>query len=104
MRISDLLASEVRRADGTSIGQVREVRIVQDGPIIGGLQAGFRVDALLVGKRSLGVRLGYHAGNIHGPWLLAMLFGRSSCRITEVPMTDVDTWDHEQRIVTLRTL
>jgi sporulation protein YlmC with PRC-barrel domain len=45
MRISDLLASEVRRADGTLVGRVREVGIVQDGPIIGGIQAGLRVDA-----------------------------------------------------------
>lgn len=102
MRISDLLASEVRRADGTSIGRVREVRIVQDGPLVGGLQAGFRVDALLVGKGSLGVRLGYHTDGMRGPWLLSMLFRRSGRRITAVAMTDVNTWDHEQRIVTLR--
>jgi hypothetical protein len=101
MRISDLLASEVRRADGAVVGKIREVRIVQDGPIVG-TQAGFRVDALLVGKRSLGVRLGYHAGHIRGPWLLNMLFRRSSRHITAVAMTDIDTWDHEQRVVTLR--
>jgi sporulation protein YlmC with PRC-barrel domain len=101
MRISDLLASQVLRADGTRVGRVREVRIVQDGPIIGDVQAGFRVDALLVGKGSLGVRLGYHAGNIRGPWLLNVLFRRSDHRLLTVPMTDVDTWDHEQRIVTL---
>jgi hypothetical protein len=100
-RVSDLLASEVRRADGTLVGRVREVRIVQDGPIIGGLQAGFRVDALLVGKRSLGVRLGYHAGHIRGPWLLNTLFRRSADHVTAVPMTDVDNWDHERRVVTL---
>ena len=102
MRISDLLASEVRRADGTLLGQVREVRVVQDGPVVGGTQAGLRVEALLIGKGSLGVRLGYHAGNIRGPWLLNTLFRRSKHHVTEVAMTDIETWDHEQRIVTLR--
>lgn len=102
MRISDLLASEVRNAEGTTVGRVCEVRIVQDGPTLGGLQAGFRVDALLVGKRSLGVRLGYHADRVGGPWLLRTLFSRSSRRITAVAMTDIEHWDHERRVVTLR--
>jgi hypothetical protein len=31
-----------------------------------------------------------------------MLFGRSKHHITEVAMTDIDNWDHEQRIVTMR--
>ncbi len=101
MRISDLLASEVRQADGTLVGRVREVRVVQDGPIIGGIQAGFRVEALLIGKGSLGVRLGYHAGDIRGPWLLNMLFRRTKHHITEVAMNDIEHWDHEQRVVTL---
>ena len=47
MRISDLLGSEVVAADGTSYGKVREVRCVQDGPVRGGVQAAWRVDALL---------------------------------------------------------
>lgn len=101
MRVSDLLASEVRRADGTVVGRVREVRIVQDGPIIGNVQAGFRVDALLVGNRSVGIRLGYHSGSVRGPWLLAVLFRGINNNASVVPMTDVATWDDEQRIVTL---
>jgi len=102
MRISDLLASEVRRADGTLVGRVREVRIVQDGPTVGRLQAGFRVDALLVGKGALGVRLGYHAGHVRGPWLLNALFGRGKHHLVDVFVTEIDSWDDEHRIVTLR--
>ena len=77
MRISDLLGSEVLQADGTRLGRVREVRIVQDGPIVNDLQAAFRVDAVIVGRGSLGVRLGYHAEHVRGPWLLNVLFRRT---------------------------
>ena len=101
MRISDLLASEVRKADGTPVGRVREVRVVQDGPIVNDLQAAFRVDALIVGRGSLGVRLGYHAGRIRGPWLLNVIFGRTKHRVHEISMDDVAHWDDTERIVQL---
>jgi hypothetical protein len=102
MRISDLVASEVREADGTPVGRVREVRVVQDGPVVDGVQAAFRVDALIVGRGSLGVRLGYHAGPIRGPWLLSLIFGRTKQRVREISLDDVATWDDERRIVHLR--
>ena len=89
MRISDLLASEVRHADGTPVGRVREVRVVQDGPAVSGVQAAFRVDALIVGRGSLGVRLGYHAGHVRGPWLLNVIFGGTAHRVKEIAMDDV---------------
>jgi hypothetical protein len=101
MRISDLLASEVHAGDGRVLGRVREIRIVQDGPVTTGVQAAFRVDALLVGKGSLGVRLGFHLGNTHGPWLLNLLFRRSHRRVKTIPMTDVREWDLDARVVRL---
>ena len=102
MRVSDLLASEVRRSDGTRVGRVREVRVIQDGPLAQGIQASFRVDALLIGRGSLGVRLGYHAGHIRGPWLLNLLFGRSRHHVREISVDDIDRWDDENRVVHLR--
>ena len=102
MRISDLLASDVHQADGTRVGRVREVRVVQDGPVVNGLQAAFRVDAVIVGQGSLGVRLGYHADHVGGPWLLNMLFRRTKHRLHEISMKDVARWDHERRILHLR--
>ncbi len=102
MRISDLMASDVQQADGTHVGRVREVRVVQDGPLINGIQAAFRVDAVIVGRGSLGVRLGYHAEHDRGPWLLNLLFGRTKRRIREISMSDVDRWDDDRRILHLR--
>jgi sporulation protein YlmC with PRC-barrel domain len=34
MRLSDLLASTVFDHDGRAIGRVRDVRLVQDGPLV----------------------------------------------------------------------
>jgi hypothetical protein len=102
MRISDLLASNVHQADGTTVGRVREVRVVQDGPIVNGLQASFRVDAVIVGRGSLGVRLGYHADHVRGPWLLNVLFRRTKHRVHEISLNDVDHWDDARRILHLR--
>ena len=102
MRISDLLASDVQQADGTRVGRVREVRVVQDGPLVNGLQAAFRVDAVIVGRGSLGVRLGYHADEVRGPWLLKMLFRRTKHRVREISMNDVARWDDDRRILHLR--
>jgi hypothetical protein len=102
MRISDLLASDVQDAGGTSLGQVRDVRVVQDGAVVGGVQAAFRVDALLVGRGTLGGRLGYHHGQVQGPWLLRMLLRRASRTVRTIEMTQIDRWDDEQRIVHLR--
>jgi hypothetical protein len=102
MRISDLLASDVHQADGTRVGQVHEVRVVQDGPLVNGLQAAFRIDAVIVGRGSLGVRLGYHADHVRGPWLLNMLFRRTKHRLREISMSDVARWDDDQRVLHLR--
>jgi hypothetical protein len=102
MRVSDLLASEVRRADGTRVGRVREIRVVQDGPAPTGVQAAFRIDALIIGRGSLGVRLGYHAGQIRGPWLLNRIFGRAHKHVDEIAMRDVAEWDDANRVVHLR--
>jgi hypothetical protein len=100
--MSDLLGSTVLAADGTPRGKVREVRIVQDGPLVGGVQAAMRVDALIVGPVSLGLRLGYATNEVRGPWMLAKLFRRSERRVQPVPFADVDRWDDESRVVHLR--
>jgi hypothetical protein len=102
MRISDLLASDVHQADGTRVGRVREVRVVQDGPVVSGLQATFRVDAVIVGRGGLGVRLGYHGEHVRGPWLLNVLFARTKRRLRVISMSDVARWDEDRRIVHLR--
>lgn len=101
MRISDLLASEVVGADGTSYGRVREVRCVQDGPLRG-VQAAWRIEALMVGAGAIGGRLGYYHGQVEGPWLLRTLLRRAERRVRAVPVTAIESWDDSARVVRLQ--
>ena len=76
MRLTDLLDSEVVDRSGHTIGRVHDVRLVQDGPPVGGAPVSFRVDGLVVGTRTFGARLGFARANVRGPWILNLLFQR----------------------------
>ena len=76
MLLSDLLGTEVVTTDGTSLGRVHDVLVVQDGPLGAHGMAGLRLHALAVGRRSFGTRLGYAQGTVRGPWLLRKLLER----------------------------
>ncbi len=76
---------------------------MQDGPAHLGIAAAMRVDALLVGRGTVGGRLGYYHGQVAGPWLLRVLFRRAQRHVRTIPITDVAEWDDERRVVTLLT-
>ena len=96
MRMSDLMACEVYDAGGTSLGKVRDVRLVMDGPLRGGLAA-LRVDAIVIGGDAIGGRLGYLRGGVRGPALIAAVMRRLEDRATVVPASDVEDWDLANR-------
>jgi sporulation protein YlmC with PRC-barrel domain len=75
MRLSDLLGAEVVDRAGRSAGRVHDVRLVQDGPVVGGFGAGLRVDGLVVGRRAVGARLGYERGRMRGPLPVKLVAG-----------------------------
>jgi sporulation protein YlmC with PRC-barrel domain len=75
MRLSELLGSEVVDEQGVSAGKVHDVRLVQDAPTTANLQAGLRLDGLIVGRRALGARLGYERTGMKGPLLVKLLVG-----------------------------
>jgi hypothetical protein len=75
MRLTDLLGAEVVDQAGRSAGKVHDVRLVQDGPLVGGFGAALRVDGLLVGRRAVGARLGYERRTMGGPLLVKLVFG-----------------------------
>jgi hypothetical protein len=81
VRLSELLGAEVFDAGGATLGRVRDVRIVQDGPNHGyGGEKLFRVHGLIVGAGAVGERLGYCRAGVRGPWLFAKIFGaRKQC-------------------------
>jgi uncharacterized protein YrrD len=75
MRLSELLGAEVLDEAGRSAGRVHDVRLVQDGPVVGGFGAALRLDGLLVGGRAVGARLGYERGKMKGPLPVKLLTG-----------------------------
>ena len=72
--MSDLLGSTVEDLAGRRLGDVHDVRLVQNGPILGSWGAAFTVDALLVGPHAVGVRLGYGRSEVRGPWVARVTF------------------------------
>ena len=75
MRLSDLLGAEVVDDAGRSAGHVHDVRLVQDGPLVGSFGASLRLDGLIVGRRSIGARLGYERRKMRGPLLVKLVTG-----------------------------
>jgi uncharacterized protein YrrD len=75
MRLSELLGVEVVDEHGTVAGSVHDVRLVQDGPMVGTFGASFRVAGLVIGSRAIGSRLGYDRGTLRRLWLLKAAFG-----------------------------
>ena len=102
MRLSELLHSHVIDADGTDLGPVEDVRLVQDGPMTYPFGAAFRVDGLVAGRASIGTRLGYYRGDVKGPWLLRRIFESMQRRTRYVPWDAVEAWDNEVVRIRLR--
>jgi hypothetical protein len=71
MRLSDLLGAEVVDRDSRQVGFVRDVRLVQDGPLQGTFGAGLRIEGLIVGGAAVGTRLGYGRRGMRAPWMVA---------------------------------
>jgi hypothetical protein len=93
MRLSDLLGTTVRTADGRSLGRLRDVRVIRDGPLRSNIQAAYRVDALLVGRGGVAERLGFIRHRINGPWLLRAIASRLERELVTVPAAAVARWD-----------
>ena len=75
-RLSDLVNAVAFDAEGMPIGEVEDVRLVQDGPFVEGFGHKLRLDGVVIGKRARGLRLGFERANVRGPWLLKALFTR----------------------------
>jgi hypothetical protein len=100
MRLSDVLACTVVDHEGRDLGQVRDVRLVMDGPLRGVL-AGLRLDAIVVGGSGIAGRLGYLRGGVRGPWPLSAAMRRLEARARTVDAADVAEWDVEHHCLRL---
>ena len=87
MRLSDLFGCEVIGADGRKLGHVLDARLVADGPPLGAFGPALRLHDLIVGRGSLGARLGLDRERVRGPWLLKVLFARR--RLHHVPWESI---------------
>jgi hypothetical protein len=89
VRLSELLDRRVVDDSDHDLGRVRDVRLVQDGPLVGGFGAAFRVEGLIVGPRLAGTRLGYGRTGMKGPWLLEAPLRALHRRVRFVPWVRV---------------
>jgi hypothetical protein len=89
VRLSELVHSRVVDAAGQEVGKVHDVRLVQDGPLLGTFGAAFRVEGLIVGPPIAGTRLGYRRPGMTGPFLLAAPLRRLHRRVKFVPWARV---------------
>lgn len=85
MTLSDLLDAEVVDTNGDRIGHVHEVRAVKDGPIQGPFGAALRIDGLIIGRRSVGTRLGLDRTDTGRPAALRWVFSRLTGEKLYVP-------------------
>lgn len=93
MRTSDLLGAAVRDADGVEVGHVSDLRMTQDGPVLGTWGAAFRVTGLVVSPNHTGSFLGYERGTVHGPWLVEKVVRWLHRHAVYVPWEDVESYD-----------
>lgn len=75
MRASELLSLPVVGPSGEQLGTVIDVRLVQDGPLLGGYAA-LRIEGLVVGRHRVSSRLGYDRYSRPGPALVRRVVGR----------------------------
>lgn len=98
MRLSELLESVVEDEQGTKLGHVHDVRLVQDGPVGSGFDAAFRVHGLIVGRGAIANRLGYGRTGSRGPWLVRVL-AKGGAHPKFVPWTRVRSIEPKRVII-----
>jgi sporulation protein YlmC with PRC-barrel domain len=89
LRLSELIGITLHDERGNEIGEVHDVRLVQDGPLYEAFGAALRVDALVAGSGSVWQRLGYDRPGVRGPALLRGLARRASRNVNVVPWARV---------------
>jgi sporulation protein YlmC with PRC-barrel domain len=87
MRGSDLIGCPVIGAGGRELGRVIDVRLVQDGPLMGAYAA-LRIESLVVGHHRLAAHLGYDRAGTRGPWLVNAVVDLITRGNRELPWQD----------------
>jgi sporulation protein YlmC with PRC-barrel domain len=74
MRLSDLLDREVIGETGKKLGRVHEVRAIQTGPLQDAFGAALTIEGVIVGRGSLGTRLGFDRTDVKSPAAVRWVF------------------------------
>jgi hypothetical protein len=72
---------------------VSDIRLVQDGPLLGAWGAALRIDGLVVSPPRSGSYLGYDRGTVRGPWLVSAIVRWLHRDARYVPWEDVESWE-----------
>jgi sporulation protein YlmC with PRC-barrel domain len=91
MRLSELLGLDVLDVDNSYVGTVADLRLVQDGPLIGPYGAALRLSGLIVVEHRHVRLLGFERDV--GPWFLRWLVRRITGRVCFIPWNDVRAID-----------
>jgi len=75
-RLSALIETHVFAASGKDLGRCHDIWAQRSGPRLGAFGPALRIHSLLVGRGAFGERLGYHYGDVKGPWLFKAFFKR----------------------------
>ncbi|MGZ4136755.1 MAG: hypothetical protein ACXVPX_04210 [Actinomycetota bacterium] len=102
MRAAQLLGKEVLDRAGRSLGEVHDIRMVRQGPPIGGFAASFQVHSLVVGAVALGSRLGLGRADVRGPWPLKALMAWLHDDLVSVHWSEV--WAIEEHVIRVRSV
>lgn len=89
MRASDYVRRRVVDSEGAYVGDVSDIRMAQDGPVLGTWGAAFRVTGLVVSPRNAGSFLGYERSSVSGPWLVETVVRWLHRNARFVPWEDV---------------
>jgi hypothetical protein len=87
VKVSDLLGRPVLDGSGRAVAKVHDVAFIQ-GADFGDREA-LVLSGLVLGRGSIGVRLGYGSPDLTGPWLLRTVFGALSRHARFVAWQDV---------------
>jgi len=102
MLLNDLLRARVVDVDGVDVGRVVDALMVQNGPIVGGFGHQLVIEGIAIGRRNVGLRLGYHRAGVKGPAPLNLLLERLERKARYASWDQIESVDDDARVVHLR--
>jgi sporulation protein YlmC with PRC-barrel domain len=97
MRANDFIGVTVYDRAGLHLGKVHDLRLARDGQV--SEASPYVITHLLVAAGTVGTRLGYGYGHMHGPWPLSALMRRSMHRGYAVRWDQIDAFDADNQMV-----